>query len=128
LAEAQAELRRGNIDLVVAVPNDPAESIRNSEQAVFQLYHREIDPYQISYIQAFARIYTDEVNRRVLANVAEQGQQETAGAQEVVAESRASATRCARRWKRGETVEARQHRNSMVQGAALSCRHPRRQH
>jgi ABC-2 type transport system permease protein len=79
LTQAQAELRRGNIDLVVVVPPNPAESIRNSEQAVFDLYHREIDPYQISYVEAFARIYTDEVNRRVLANVAQQGQQETAG-------------------------------------------------
>lgn len=119
LVEAQAELRRGNVDLVVAVPFDPSETIRNSEQAVFDLYHREIDPYRISYIQAFARIYTDEVNRRVLAAVAEQGQQETAGAQEIVAESRASATSMREALERGEAVEARQHRSSMVQNAAF---------
>jgi ABC-2 type transport system permease protein len=119
LTQAQAELRRGNIDLVVVVPPNPAESIRNSEQAVFDLYHREIDPYQISYVEAFARIYTDEVNRRVLANVAQQGQQETAGAQDIVAETRSSATRMREALEQGEAIEARRHRNELVQSAAL---------
>ncbi|MDT8304641.1 MAG: ABC transporter permease [Anaerolineae bacterium] len=119
LAEAQAELRQGNVDLVVAVPADPIAQISNSEQAVFDLYHREIDPYQISYIEAFARIYTDEVNRRVLANVAAQGQEETAGTQEIVAETRNSATQMREALEAGQATQAMQHRNNLVRGAGL---------
>jgi ABC-2 type transport system permease protein len=119
LANAQAELRHGNVDLVVVVPDDPVASIRNSEQAEFDLFHREIDPYQISYIEAFARIYTDEVNRRVLANVAQQGQEESAGAQEVIAETRESASLMREALEAGQTAEATQHRNNLVQGAGL---------
>lgn len=119
LAEAQAELRRGAVDLVVALPSNPVADIRNSEQAVFELYHREIDPYQISYIQAFARIYTDEVNRRVLANVAQQGQEETAGAQDILADSRNTATLMRQSLEEGRATDAMQYRNNLVRNAGL---------
>jgi ABC-2 type transport system permease protein len=119
LPEAQADLRRGAVDLVVVVPPNPVEDIRNSEQAVFQLYHREIDPYQISYIQAFARIYTDEVNRRVLADVAEQGQEETADVQEVIADSRNTATLMRQSLEAGQAAEASQYRNNLVRSAGM---------
>ncbi len=119
LPEAQAELRRGAVDLVVAMPSDPVGDIRNSEQAVFQLYHREIDPYQISYIEAFARIYTDEVNRRVLADVAQVGQEETADAQQIVAESRQTASLMRQSLEADRPEEAMQHRSNLVRGAGL---------
>lgn len=50
LGEALVELRQGNVDLVVTLPERPVESIRNSERAVFTLYHNEIDPFQFRRI------------------------------------------------------------------------------
>ena len=48
--------------------------VQNNQQAQFVIYHNEVDPFQIAYIQSVARIYVDEVNRRILQSVTEQGQ------------------------------------------------------
>jgi len=41
--QALAELARNNVDMVVIVPDNPLESIRNNQQAVLEMYHNEID-------------------------------------------------------------------------------------
>ena len=51
--DALGRLRRGQVDVVVVVPDDAYEQIRKSQQATFTLYHNEIDPYQVSYVQYF---------------------------------------------------------------------------
>ena len=82
--EALDRLRRGEMDLVAVAPTDPANTIRNNQQAIFKLYHNEIDPFQASYIDYFGQIYVDEVNRVVLENMAKQGQTEAADVQQTV--------------------------------------------
>jgi ABC-2 type transport system permease protein len=72
---ALANLALGRSDMVVIVPENPAESIRSNQQAEFQIYHNEVDPFQIAYIRSVGRLYTDEVNRRVLATLTEEGQE-----------------------------------------------------
>src|SRR6266496_3078577 len=72
--QALAKLAQNQTDLVIVVPEDPLKSVRNNQQAQFVIYHNEVDPFQIAYIESVARIYVDEVNRRILQNVAEQGQ------------------------------------------------------
>ena len=74
LEEAQQRLRRGEIDLIAVLPSDPYNTIRNNQQAVFNLYHHEIDPMQSGYVDVFGRVYVDEVNRRVLRSVTSTGQ------------------------------------------------------
>lgn len=69
-----SKLALNETDLVIVVPENPFETIQNNQQAQFIIYHNEVDPFQVGYIQAAARIYVDEVNRRVLQSVAEQGQ------------------------------------------------------
>ncbi len=64
--EAKKRLKDGEVDLVVTIPADPFDIIRNNNQAVFDLYHREINPIQAGYVDVFGRVYVDEVNRRVL--------------------------------------------------------------
>jgi ABC-2 type transport system permease protein len=71
---ALAKLALNQTDLVILIPKDPFGTVKNNQQAKFTVYHNEVDPFQIAYIQSVARIYTDEVNRRVLQNVTEQGQ------------------------------------------------------
>jgi ABC-2 type transport system permease protein len=72
---ALANLALGVSDMVVVVPENPAETIRSNQQAKFLIYHNEVDPFQIAYIRAVGRLYTDEVNRRVLASITEEGQE-----------------------------------------------------
>jgi ABC-2 type transport system permease protein len=72
---ALANLALGKSDMVVVVPDNPVQSIQNNQRAEFQIYHNEVDPFQIAYIRSVGRLYTDEVNRRVLAALTEKGQQ-----------------------------------------------------
>jgi ABC-2 type transport system permease protein len=72
---ALAKLALNETDLVIVIPKDPFGTVRSNQQAVFTVYHNEVDPFQIAYINSISRIYTDEVNRRILQSLAEQGQQ-----------------------------------------------------
>jgi ABC-2 type transport system permease protein len=71
---ALAKLALNQTDLVIVIPEDPLETVQNNQQAVFTIYHNEVDPFQIAYINSIARLYVDDVNRRMLQTVAEQGQ------------------------------------------------------
>src|SRR5215211_1058601 len=71
---ALAKLALNQTDLVIEIPSNPLEMVKNNQQAVFRIYHNEVDPFQIAYINSIARIYVDDVNRRLLEDVTEQGQ------------------------------------------------------
>src|ERR1044071_997184 len=71
---ALAKLALNQTDLVILIPKDPFGTVRKNQQAKFVIYHNEVDPFQIAYIQSVARIYTDDVNRRILQTITEQGQ------------------------------------------------------
>jgi ABC-2 type transport system permease protein len=71
---ALAKLALKETDLVIVIPPNPLETVESNQQAVFTIYHNEVDPFQIAYIQSVARIYVDSVNRRLLEEVTEQGQ------------------------------------------------------
>ncbi|MBX7250460.1 MAG: hypothetical protein K1X50_00660, partial [Candidatus Promineofilum sp.] len=87
-AEADWELRQQQVDLVVVVPPDPAAQIDNNEQATFQMYHYEIDPFEQTYIEILGRNYIEEINRQVLLTAADQGKAEAATLQQRVAAAR----------------------------------------
>ena len=76
LNEALDRLHRGEVDLVIAEPEDATSTIKNSQQAVFTLYHHEIDPAQVSYIKYMGWLYTGAVNKQVLQSFAVQGQKD----------------------------------------------------
>jgi ABC-2 type transport system permease protein len=71
---ALAKLALNQTDLVIVIPPNALETIESNQQAVFTIYHNEVDPFQIAYINSIARIYVDDVNRRLLQEVTEQGQ------------------------------------------------------
>jgi ABC-2 type transport system permease protein len=71
---ALAKLALNQTDLVIVIPPNPLEMVEQNQQAVFTIYHNEVDPFQIAYIQSVARIYVDDVNRRLLEEVTKQGQ------------------------------------------------------
>src|SRR6185503_5055705 len=78
---ALVKLARNQTDLVVVIPPDPLETIQSNQQAEFLIYHNEVDPFQAAYVQSIARIYVDEINRRVLQTMTEQGQGEAGSMQ-----------------------------------------------
>jgi ABC-2 type transport system permease protein len=75
--EAVNLLATGRVDMIVVPPADVEILLRQNEQAVFTLYHNEIDPAQVSYVEYLGRNYIDEVNRRVLSQYAGEAQAET---------------------------------------------------
>jgi ABC-2 type transport system permease protein len=108
-AEARERLRRDEVDLVVITPADAYETIRDNQQARFILLHNELDPFQQDYIHVFGQVYTDEVNRRILHRITEEGQTEAEAIQESLQLGRASATAMRQALEQGDAVGARLH-------------------
>jgi len=78
---ALSKLALNETDLVIIIPDAPFETIQNNQQAELEVYHNEVDPFQIGYIQTIASIYVNEVNRRLLQTVTEQGQADSGALQ-----------------------------------------------
>jgi ABC-2 type transport system permease protein len=89
---ALRELRRNNVDLVVVVPDNPMEILRNNEHPVLEMYHNEIDPIQADYVQQVGRLYVDSLNQRVLRTVTEENQEEAGSLQQRLEAAEASAS------------------------------------
>lgn len=77
---AQGSLRNGDVDLVTVIPSNAFETILDNRRAPIVLYHHEIDPFQLDYINVFGRVYVDEANRRILRYIFAEGQ---VGAQKI---------------------------------------------
>lgn len=76
LTYALDQLKRGLVDLVIVEPVDATSIIKSDKQAVFILYHHEIDPTRVSYINYLGWLYVGVVNQQVLRSFAVQGQAE----------------------------------------------------
>jgi ABC-2 type transport system permease protein len=74
--EALDQLQGGQVDLVIVEPGDATSTIKNNQQAVFTLYHHDIDPVQVSYINYLGWLYVTAVNQQVLRSFAVQGQKD----------------------------------------------------
>jgi ABC-2 type transport system permease protein len=85
------KLAKSQVDLVIVVPDNPMEIIRNNQQAVLEMYHNEIDPIQVDYVKQVGRLYVDALNKRVLESVTQQNQQEAGTLQQKLEAAQASA-------------------------------------
>jgi ABC-2 type transport system permease protein len=103
---AMSRLRDGTVDLVVVAPEDAYEMIQRNEQAVFTLYHNEIDPLEVDYVNAVGQIYVHEVNRRVLRSIAQEEQTEAAELQAELSAARASASSLREALAEGDLLQA----------------------
>lgn len=74
--EALDQLQRGQVDLVIVEPGEATSTIKNNQQAVFTLYHHEIDPVQVSYINYLGWFFANAVNQQVLRSFVVQGQKD----------------------------------------------------
>lgn len=75
--EARRQLERGDIDLLIIAPEDPKAALDAGERAVFTVVHGEVDPVITGAIDLVARSSIDEINRRVLSDVASTAQTES---------------------------------------------------
>jgi ABC-2 type transport system permease protein len=78
LDQALALLQAGGLDLVVFIPDDPARTLRENQQATITFYYNEVDPQLTGYMPFFARIFVDEMNRRLVEGTAKQEQDSSA--------------------------------------------------
>ena len=117
-AAAKASLQRGDVDLVIVVPPDALNSIRNSQQAVLTVYHDELDPLQASYIAFASQIYVAEVNRRILESVTASAQSQASAVQGQVAAAHSSAQAVQTDLQQGNVSAARQHQKELAQNLA----------
>jgi ABC-2 type transport system permease protein len=114
-AAARARLRKGDVDLVIVVPPDAVASVRSSQQAVFTVYHNELDPLQAGYIDYSAQIYTAEVNRRVVESIVAAVQKQAGSVQGQLTAAQASASAIQTALNAGDVKAARQHQAELVQ-------------
>ncbi len=110
---ALSRLRQGNVDLVAVAPRDAYQTIRSNKQAVFALYHNEIDPAQAGYIEYLGQIYVDEVNRRVLMSMVQQSQTESVDIQKEIKDARANSAGMRQALQAGDTQSARMYQQRM---------------
>jgi ABC-2 type transport system permease protein len=89
--QAIAQLQQGSVDLVAVAPENAYQTVRSNHQAIFTLYHNEIDPAQSSYISYLGQLYVDEVNRRVISALAGQGQEQAGSVQQDLTSARENA-------------------------------------
>jgi ABC-2 type transport system permease protein len=88
---ARAEVRSGQIDVAVVVPSQIYETVRQNHQAVFTIYHDEIDPIRARYISSFAELLVREMNQHALRILTRAGQQEVSTFQPDVQAAKTSA-------------------------------------
>lgn len=74
---ALAKLPLKMTDLVIVVPDNPEETIKNNQQAQFMIYHNEVDPFQTAYIQFIGSSISDLFNRELLQSITSQGQEKS---------------------------------------------------
>lgn len=113
-AEASARLRRREIDVVAIIPPNGAELIRNSQPVVIELEHYEIDPFKVDYINIFGQVYADEINRRVLRAVTQQGQQETTTVYDSLKNTQATVAELRTALAAGDEEQSRQYKQQLA--------------
>ena len=123
--EAERMLRAGEVDIVVSMPEGAIDTVRNNEQAVVQVYHDKLDPFDQAYITIFTRSSVDELNRRVLESVAQEGQRRSEELDDALPAARASAEAMASAIEAGDTIAATQARIELDRALLLTERRTR---
>ena len=103
-AAAREHLAAGNADVLVVVPENAAELVRNNEQAAIEIYHNQIDPFESSFIEVFADSAVDEINQEILEGVVVAGQAETDDMTDSLAAARTAVDAMAATVSRGEDI------------------------
>ncbi len=106
-------LRTGGVDVVVVVPDDPESTIRNNEQAVFEVLHDQLDPYERATIGLITQAAVDAVNRSILEELVAEGQVRSDDV--ALTEARETSTALRVAMERGDQLAARNERNRLTE-------------
>jgi ABC-2 type transport system permease protein len=111
--EARDRLRREEVDILVLIPPDLNMPQEGRQQGRIVVVHNQINPIQVGYLERFAQAYVDSLNRQVLRQVAERGQQDAAGSRDDVARARASAAALRSSLEAGDQARAQSQGNAL---------------
>lgn len=111
--EARRLVRLALADVAVVAPPDPYETVRNGEQAVFELLHDTLDPFEQATIRLVARATIDAVNRELLTEIVATGQDESAEVEPLLQASQESASLMRTALEAGDTASARAQRSRL---------------
>ena len=101
---ARERITAGEADILVIVPDDAAELVRANQQALIEIYHNQIDPFESSFIEIFAASAVDEINQAILEEVVMAGQAETAEVGESLPAARAAVDAMSAAVEQGEEI------------------------
>lgn len=107
LDRALQRLRDGELDVVVAFPDDAAETVRSGRQATVTLYHDFIDPIETKAMELSAQQAVDRINNEISRGLVAQGQQAAVEVRQRLAGVRGAATSLEQAIRGGD-VEAAQ--------------------
>jgi ABC-2 type transport system permease protein len=112
--EALDRLHRGEVDLVIVVPGDAISTISNNQQAVFTLYHQQIDPAQVIYVKYLGWLYVGAVNQQVLRSFALQGQKDAINWHTSLQEAHQNASAMRQAMQNGDEALAQQKQQALT--------------
>lgn len=118
LNQALDQLNKGQVDLVVEEPRDAMQQVKENHQAVFTIYHREIDPTEISYINYLGWLYVNTLNQQVLRSFATSGQQDAASLHNSLQEAHQNVADVKQALGRGDEATAQQKQDGLARNVA----------
>ena len=86
--EGLRRLRSGEVDVVVAFPPDPAETVRSGRQATIVFFHDFVDPIETRAAELAAQQAVDRINAEVSRGMVARGQEVAAEVRERLADAR----------------------------------------
>lgn len=108
------QLHKGQVDLVIVLPQDTAATLKSNQQAVVTLYHNEIDPTQVSYVDYVGWLYVGEVNQQVLRALITQGQQDAATLHNNLQEAHQNAASLRQAVQAGDATQVKQNQQALA--------------
>jgi ABC-2 type transport system permease protein len=105
--EARAKLSKGEVDVVIVVPDDTLEQIYNGQHARFPVYYHTVSPVDASYIEYSTYIYASEFDKVILRQALEAGKPQPSQLQESSRQIGTSTDRLDRSMQSGNLLEAK---------------------
>jgi ABC-2 type transport system permease protein len=106
--DALERLRNGSIDIVLALPTEPQQTIRRGEPAEAILYHNFIDPLEARAIGTATQLSVGELNEEFVAALVRDAQVDAVEARERLERTRAAVALLRTALNRGDVAQARE--------------------
>jgi ABC-2 type transport system permease protein len=85
--EARTLLRNGDVDLVVAFPDDPIADVESGQRSILAVSHTRLDPIEQTAIAFVSQLAVDEINAAILSGLLDAGRDELLGAVDSVVDA-----------------------------------------